>query len=99
MLGLGDEEIRCLITMAKVNGIVGNVIAYSSIPFGFFGFVFAAAGADNGDALMEVTGIVLGVICLASNAGNIMLKINKRKKIKEAIALYNRTIEERSSNK
>ncbi len=101
MLGTGDDEIARLLAAAKMNGIIGNICAYSSIPFGYIGFLMAATGLGGGskDAILEVTGGVLGVVCLAANAANILLKINKRKKIGEAIALYNQKIEERSLHK
>jgi hypothetical protein len=99
LLSSGDEDIKRLLTMAKVNGVVGNILAYSSIPFGYVGLLAGAAGASDGETGLEVAGVVLGAICLISNATNIVLKVSKRKKIKEAIALYNERIEERSKNK
>ena len=100
MLNLDDPEINRLLTVARLSTVFGNVLAYTSIPVGYAGFALGVNSVNNnGDAAFAVAGITLGALCLSSNAANIVFKINKRKKIQEAIAIYNKRVEEFSQNR
>ncbi len=93
LLSMDDPEINRLLVQARVHGIVGNVLAYSSIPVGVIGFSLVAGRTPSPGI---VHGTILSALCVGFNVGNIVFKISKKKKIQEALDIYNRKIEEPS---
>jgi hypothetical protein len=98
LLNSNNDKIRHLLVQAKVSGLLGNILGYSSIPIGYIGFALGVASLDSyGDVSLAPVGATLGIICIGANVSNILLKVNKRKKINEAIQIYNKNIEGNSN--
>ncbi len=92
LIGLDDPQINRLLVLAKLEGVFGNILAYSSIPMGLIGLSLTSNGVGYGDTALTIAGVSFSALCIASNGTNIFFKIDKRKKIQEAIALYNKKI-------
>ncbi|HVD97126.1 MAG TPA: hypothetical protein VNB90_02905 [Cytophagaceae bacterium] len=93
LLSTNDPTIYKLLLTARLEGVFGNILAYSSIPIGIIAFALASDGVQYGNTAEIILGITTGAWCLSSNGANIFFKIDKRKKINEAIALYNKKVE------
>lgn len=86
---IDNPEIEKCLKQAKISGLIGNTVAYSSIPIGYIGFSLGVLSVQLNDPAVAFAGAVFGVICISENVANIMLKLNKRKQIDSAIEIYN----------
>lgn len=100
LLSLDDPRIDQLLAQARLDGLIGNIVAYSSIPMGYLGFVLVGSGNSKyGYSTSQINaGITLSVLCLASNVTNIILKVKKKQKIQQAIDIYNKKVEEMAAH-
>jgi hypothetical protein len=97
LLSLGDPAINKLLVQARMEYIFGNFLAYSSIPVGIIALALISNGIEYGGAGYFVGGSIAGALCISANAANIFFKIDKNKKLNEAIAIYNKKIAETSA--
>lgn len=89
LLNENNEEINKLLRSARGNGVVGNILTYSTIPFGYIGILALGVGVASGDSETAIIGGALTTVFFGAQTANIIFKVNKKKKIDRAIAIYN----------
>lgn len=93
LLSLEDERIGKLLLQARMLGLFGNILAYSSIFHGMVGLSLVGDSYSYTKAA-GVIGTTLILVCVASNSANIIFKIKKKQKLQEALDIYNKRVEE-----
>jgi hypothetical protein len=96
MLGIGNEDIPELLKIYKTKKYLGNSIVYPSIGFGVIGLIVGVAGLETGSySLYAISGALLSSFA-TMQVGNIILKVDSKRKLAMAISMYNNSLNNES---